>query len=53
MAVADGAVSAGELLKLGEIPDFVVSDYRLRGEQDGIEAIALLRQATGRAELPD
>jgi signal transduction histidine kinase/ActR/RegA family two-component response regulator len=52
VAVADGAASAGELLQPGETPDFVVSDYRLRGGQDGIEAIALLRQATGRADLP-
>ncbi len=52
VAVADGAVSAAELLKPGETPDFVVSDYRLRGGQDGIDTIALLRQATGRADLP-
>lgn len=52
VAVADSAAAACDLLKSYGPPNFVVSDYRLRGNEDGIDAIALLRQTTARAEMP-
>jgi signal transduction histidine kinase/CheY-like chemotaxis protein len=51
VTVADSAAAACDLLEHGESPDFVMSDYRLRGGRDGVETISLLRQATG-ADLP-
>lgn len=52
VAVADSGTGACDLLGHGESPDFVLSDYRLRGGRDGVEAIVLLRQATARPDLP-
>jgi CheY-like chemotaxis protein len=47
VAVADSAMGAMDLVRQGMCPDFVVSDYRLRGEHDGIEAVHMVREALG------
>jgi CheY-like chemotaxis protein len=39
----------GELLELGRTPDLILSDYRLRGGCNGIEAVQVLRTAFGAA----
>jgi CheY-like chemotaxis protein len=44
---SDTAVGAVDLVRQGMRPDFVVSDYRLRGEHDGIEAVHMVREALG------
>ncbi len=47
VTAADTALGAMDLVRRGMRPDFVVSDYRLRGEHDGIEAVRMVRQALG------
>lgn len=43
VVVADGAQTACELLAQGPLPDIIISDYRLGGGVNGLEAIARLR----------
>ncbi len=44
---ADRAQTACDLLQNGVMPDFIVSDYRLPGELNGIDAIAAVRESVG------
>jgi CheY-like chemotaxis protein len=48
VTVADTATGAVGMVRQGLMPDFVLSDYRLRGEHDGIEAVSMVREALGR-----
>jgi CheY-like chemotaxis protein len=47
VSVAGDAEMACELVRQGPPPDYVVSDYRLRGAHNGIDAIRLLRELSG------
>lgn len=47
VAVAGDAASALLHLKHQPLPDYIVSDYRLRGVHNGIDAIRLLRESSG------
>jgi len=47
VSVAGDAEMACELVHQGPSPDYVVSDYRLRGAHNGIDAIRLLRELSG------
>lgn len=47
VTVAGNAQMACDLLKLISTPDFIVSDYRLRGMENGIDAVRMLRQRSG------
>jgi signal transduction histidine kinase/CheY-like chemotaxis protein len=47
VSVAGDAQMACDLLRHGPTPDFIVSDYRLRGLHHGVDAIRLLRQLSG------
>ena len=47
VTVAENAQIACELLKQIPTPDFIVSDYRLRGLENGIDAVRMLRQCSG------
>lgn len=46
--VAGDAKQAYDLVNLGAIPEFIISDYRLPGGVNGIEAVRRLRQTSGR-----
>jgi signal transduction histidine kinase len=46
--LADGMAQASQMLRDGDTPDVIVSDYRLRHSQTGIEAIQALRRQAGR-----
>ncbi|WP_439518979.1 ATP-binding protein [Hydrogenophaga sp.] len=45
---AEGIETARALVARGHVPDVIVSDHRLRGEENGIDAIIALRELTGR-----
>jgi len=45
---SDGVESARAWVAQGLVPDFIVSDHRLRGHENGIDAILALRELTGR-----
>lgn len=47
VGVADGLSAALSQLEAGLIPDVIVSDYRLRDEENGIETIRQLRTQAG------
>jgi len=47
VSVAGDAEMACELVRQGPSPNYVVSDYRLRGAHNGIDAIRLLRELSG------
>jgi signal transduction histidine kinase len=47
VGAAEGLPSARQRLDNGLVPDVIVSDYRLRGENNGIEVIRQLRLAAG------
>lgn len=47
VSVADSAHQACKLLARGAPPDFIVSDYRLRGVENGIDAVRMLRARAG------
>ncbi|MFM1908363.1 MAG: hypothetical protein RLZZ591_2040 [Pseudomonadota bacterium] len=47
VTVCDQAQTACALVASGAVPDCIVSDYRLRGAHNGIDAIKMLRQACG------
>ncbi|NMM15221.1 MAG: response regulator [Rhodoferax sp.] len=47
VGVADGLSAALSQLEAGLIPDVIVSDYRLRDEENGIETIRQLRAKAG------
>jgi signal transduction histidine kinase/ActR/RegA family two-component response regulator len=51
VTVASDALGACALLQTGHRPDLVLSDYRLRGNHNGIEAIATVR-AVARRPIP-
>ncbi|MGE0429756.1 MAG: hybrid sensor histidine kinase/response regulator [Hydrogenophaga sp.] len=44
----EGLESARALVAQGLLPDFIVSDHRLRGHENGIDAILALRELTRR-----
>jgi len=46
-AGGDAAAVKADLLELGRVPDVILSDYRLRGGRNGIEAINELRAVFG------
>lgn len=48
VTATDGAHRACAQLQLGLVPDVIVSDYRLCGTSNGVEAIRRLRELTGR-----
>jgi signal transduction histidine kinase/CheY-like chemotaxis protein len=48
VSVAGDAQQACQLLKQSRVPDFVVSDYRLPGGENGFDAVRHLREAAGR-----
>ena len=48
VTAADGAKMATDLLKSGPPPDVIISDLRLGGGINGIEAVGMLRALTGR-----
>ncbi len=45
---AEGLESARALVAGGMSPDFIVSDHRLRGNENGIDAVLALRELTAR-----
>lgn len=45
---AEGIETARALVAQGLVPDFIVSDHRLRGQENGIDAVLALRELTGR-----
>jgi PAS domain S-box-containing protein len=45
---AEGIETARTLVARGLVPDYIVSDHRLRGHENGIDAILSLRELTGR-----
>jgi signal transduction histidine kinase/ActR/RegA family two-component response regulator len=47
VTVADTALAALALLRHAPAPDLVVSDFRLRGEINGIEAVRMVREVIG------
>ena len=47
VTLAESAQDAMDLIDRMPVPDFVVSDFRLRGNRNGVEAIALLRENYG------
>jgi CheY-like chemotaxis protein len=51
VVVGDSAEAALKKVSGGILPDLIISDYRLRGETTGIQAIEQLRHAF-RAEIP-
>ena len=46
--VAEGLDTARALVAQGLVPDVIVSDHRLRGDTNGIDAVIALRKLTGR-----
>ncbi len=46
---AEGIEAARELVAKGLVPDYIVSDHRLRGHENGIDAVLALRELTGRS----
>jgi CheY-like chemotaxis protein len=51
VSTADGAQAACQLVRQIAPADFILSDYRLRGAHNGIDAVHMLREVLGR-ELP-
>lgn len=49
VTLADGQQTACDRLRLGPLPDVIVSDYRLRDGHHGIGTVRLLREISGRA----
>ena len=49
VGAAEGLTTALQLLQQGLVPDVIVSDYRLRAGENGIEVIHQLRAAAGHA----
>lgn len=49
VSVAGDAQMALDQLRHGPAPDYIVSDYRLRGVHNGIDAIRLVRELCGQA----
>jgi CheY-like chemotaxis protein len=45
---AEGVETARALVVQGLMPDFIVSDHRLRGQENGIDAVLALRELTQR-----
>ncbi len=45
---AEGIETARALVAQGLVPDVIVSDHRLRGDENGIDAVIALRELTGR-----
>lgn len=45
--VADGLATALGQLEYGRVPDVIVSDYRLRDNENGIDTVSQLRSAAG------
>lgn len=45
---AEGLETARALIAKGLLPDYIVSDHRLRGHENGIDAVLALRELTGR-----
>jgi len=45
---AEGIEAARALVAEGLIPDYIVSDHRLRGHENGIDAVLALRELIGR-----
>ncbi len=48
VVAVDGATMAADLLQKYQPPDLIISDLRLGGELDGIEAVRMLREMAGR-----
>lgn len=48
VTVATDALAACAAMQAGELPDFIVCDYRLPGPHNGIETVRLLREQAGR-----
>lgn len=46
---AEGIEAARELVVKGLVPDYIVSDHRLRGHENGIDAVLALRKLIGRS----
>lgn len=46
---AEGIEAARALVAQGLVPDYIVSDHRLRGHENGIDAVLALRELTGRS----
>ena len=46
---AEGIETARALVDQGLVPDYIVSDHRLRGHENGIDAVLALRELTGRS----
>ncbi len=49
VSVADGLLTARQQMVSGAVPDVIVSDYRLRDGENGIEVIRQLRVEAGRS----
>lgn len=47
VTAADTALGAIELVRHAPAPDLVVSDFRLRGENNGIDAVRMVRESVG------
>ncbi len=47
VTAADTALGACEFVCHAPMPDLVVSDFRLRGEHNGIDAVRMVREAVG------
>jgi CheY-like chemotaxis protein len=52
VTLADSALAACDLVRGGAAPDFVLSDYRLRGAHTGIDAVRMVREVVGVDSLP-
>ncbi len=48
VSVAEGARTALQLLARGLVPDVIISDFRLRAGENGIDTVRRLRAAAGR-----
>lgn len=47
IAADSGAMAAADIADSGRVPDFIVADLRLRGQETGVDAIASIRHAAG------
>jgi CheY-like chemotaxis protein len=49
VVAAEGLATAQQQLGYGVTPDLIISDYRLRGRENGIDTVHQLRAAAGHA----
>lgn len=47
IAATSGTAAIGRVAASGRVPDFIVADLRLRGQETGVEAVERIRRAVG------